>query len=106
MGRKAYLWPDEVDVLVCAENAAVITDVAMATSHTKINQHILTDGIADDLSKDFPAVEESITWQAVSSYSYLQATSRKARQNLVVSTFKVVIKTSIARNLQLWAGSE
>lgn len=63
---EAYLWPDEIDVLVCAENAAVITDVAMAASHTKINQHIFTDGIADDLSKDFPAVEEGITWRAVS----------------------------------------
>lgn len=53
---QAHLGPDEEDVLVGAQDTAVVPDVAVSHAHAQIDQHIFANRVLDDLGQDFPAV--------------------------------------------------
>lgn len=58
---QALLWANEEDLLICAKYATIVPDVSVADAQAKVDEHILAYGIGNDLSYNFPAVQEGVS---------------------------------------------
>lgn len=51
---QAHLGADEVDVLVGAQDPAVVAHVAVTDTQAEVDEHVFADGVGNDVGEDLP----------------------------------------------------